>query len=189
MDRQQFMEFFRDDETLNTLSVEDRVEVFSQVLIGSSDFTKELLDKVLGDYGVTNLAVIEDKVDTDNSAPGDAYKLFVNQEHVPFFPNGFTDWHETHFQVVELMTSAILESYELETDDDRSFEHLYFMGLDDMGGRWEEALDITNAFEAKHNNTDWDTHEDGWHEEVESFIMGWCKDKLALKKAESGITK
>jgi len=57
--RSDFMEFFRDDEKLNELTVDDRVEIFSQILVGSSDFTKELLDEVLADYGVLNLEVIE----------------------------------------------------------------------------------------------------------------------------------
>ena len=59
MDRQSFMDFFRDDEKLNTLTVEDRLEIFRYVMVGSSDFTKELLDEVLNDYCVENLEVKE----------------------------------------------------------------------------------------------------------------------------------
>jgi transcriptional regulator with XRE-family HTH domain len=57
--REDFMDFFRDDEKLNQLTVDDRVEVFRTVLIGSSDFTKELLDDILSDYNVSNLEIIE----------------------------------------------------------------------------------------------------------------------------------
>ena len=56
--RGQFMKFFRNDDLLNTLTVDDRIEVFSSILTGNSDFTKELLDKVLSDYEVTNLEVV-----------------------------------------------------------------------------------------------------------------------------------
>lgn len=56
--REQFMKFFRNDDLLNTLTVDDRIEVFSSILAGNSDFTKELLDKVLSDYEVTNLEVV-----------------------------------------------------------------------------------------------------------------------------------
>lgn len=59
MTRDDFMAFFRDDEFLNTLSSDDRIEVFAQILLGSSDFTKELLDDVLSDYGVAHLEVID----------------------------------------------------------------------------------------------------------------------------------
>lgn len=59
MTRDDFMNFFRDDEKLNTLSVCDRIEVFSTILLGSSDFTKELLDEILSDYGVSHLEIIE----------------------------------------------------------------------------------------------------------------------------------
>ena len=59
MTRDEFMAFFRDNECLNTLSAADRVEVFSQILLGSSDFTKELLDDILSDYNVGHLEVID----------------------------------------------------------------------------------------------------------------------------------
>ncbi|MCL6461443.1 hypothetical protein SAMN05444372_11198 [Flavobacterium micromati] len=57
--REDFMKFFRDDEKLNELTVDDRVEIFRTILVGSSDLTKELLNEVLGDYCVDNLEVIE----------------------------------------------------------------------------------------------------------------------------------
>jgi hypothetical protein len=57
--RDDFMEFFRDNEKINTLSVNDRIEVFSTILVGSSDFNKNLLDEIFSDYCVTHLKVIE----------------------------------------------------------------------------------------------------------------------------------
>ena len=53
------MSFFRDDESLNLLTVDDRIEVFRTILAGSSDLTKELLDDVLSDYSVFNLEITE----------------------------------------------------------------------------------------------------------------------------------
>jgi hypothetical protein len=58
---QQFMSFFRDTETLNQLSTDDRLEIFSTILPGSSDFTKELFDEILSDYCVAQLEVFETK--------------------------------------------------------------------------------------------------------------------------------
>ncbi len=58
INRDEFMQFFRDDEKLNELSVDDRIEVFSTVLVGSSDLTKELLDEILSNYNVSNLEII-----------------------------------------------------------------------------------------------------------------------------------
>lgn len=43
--REDFIKFFRDDEKLNELKVNDRVEIFRTILVGSSDITKELLDE------------------------------------------------------------------------------------------------------------------------------------------------
>lgn len=59
IDRAQFMQFFRDDEKLNELSVDDRLEIFRTVLVGSSDLTKDLINQVLLDYSVTDVEVIE----------------------------------------------------------------------------------------------------------------------------------
>ena len=57
--RENFMDFFRDDEKLNELTVDDRIEVFQTILLGSSDFTKELLDGILSDYCVDDLVITE----------------------------------------------------------------------------------------------------------------------------------
>lgn len=57
--RNDFMDFFRSDEKLNELSVDDRIEVFSTILIGSSDFKKKLFDEIFSDYGITHLDIIE----------------------------------------------------------------------------------------------------------------------------------
>lgn len=53
------MNFFRDTEKLNELTPDDRVEIFRTILLGSSDLTMDLLNKILGDYSVDNLEVIE----------------------------------------------------------------------------------------------------------------------------------
>jgi hypothetical protein len=59
--REDFMTFFRDDNKLNELSVEDRKEIFRYILLGSSDFSKQLLDEILSDYCVENLEILEIK--------------------------------------------------------------------------------------------------------------------------------
>ena len=61
MNRDDFMNFFRNDEKLNSLSADDRLEIFIQVLTGSSDITEELLNELLSDYGVSDLKVIKTK--------------------------------------------------------------------------------------------------------------------------------
>lgn len=57
--REDFMKFFRNDEKLNELTIDDRIEIFRTILAGSSDLTKELLDEILEDYSVLNLEIIE----------------------------------------------------------------------------------------------------------------------------------
>ncbi len=53
------MAFFRDEESLNKLSVDDRIEIFSTILLGSSDFNKKLFDDIFIDYGINHLEIIE----------------------------------------------------------------------------------------------------------------------------------
>lgn len=57
--RDDFMHFFRDNQMLNELSTDDRLEIFKTVLVGNSDITKKLLDEVLSDYCVTKLEIKE----------------------------------------------------------------------------------------------------------------------------------
>lgn len=57
MTKDDFMDFFRDDEKLNTLSNDDRVEVFRTILAGSSDITVELLRDILCDYNVDDISI------------------------------------------------------------------------------------------------------------------------------------
>ena len=61
MDRNQFMNFFRDNDKLNLLSADDRVEIFKTILLGSSDITEQLLDELIIDYCIENIEVIERK--------------------------------------------------------------------------------------------------------------------------------
>lgn len=56
--RDVFMQIFR-SELLNTLSVDDRHEVFSQIMLGSSDITAELLTDLILDYSVDDIAIIK----------------------------------------------------------------------------------------------------------------------------------
>jgi len=56
--RDVFMQIYRSG-LLNTLSVDDRHEVFSGIMLGNSDFTAELLNDVLSNYDVNNLEVRE----------------------------------------------------------------------------------------------------------------------------------
>jgi hypothetical protein len=56
--RVQVLDFLLDDESRATLTPDDRVVIFSNILLGSSDLTKELLDQLIADYSA-NLVVVE----------------------------------------------------------------------------------------------------------------------------------
>jgi metal-responsive CopG/Arc/MetJ family transcriptional regulator len=55
--REQFMEYFRSDDFNNQVDSDDCIEVFATVMKGSSDFTVELLEEILSDYGVEHIEV------------------------------------------------------------------------------------------------------------------------------------
>ncbi|WP_220628140.1 hypothetical protein [Confluentibacter sediminis] len=57
INREDVMFFFRDEEKLNTLSSDDRIEIFLQILQGSSDITTELLNELIADYNVRDLKI------------------------------------------------------------------------------------------------------------------------------------
>lgn len=57
MTRSDFMSFFRDDDKLNQLTVDDRIEVFKSILVGSSDITVELLNELLSDYNISDITI------------------------------------------------------------------------------------------------------------------------------------
>jgi hypothetical protein len=62
--REEFMAFFRDDEKLIELTVDDRLEIFNTILVGSSDVTVKLFNELLGDYNVADLSILQSEVDS-----------------------------------------------------------------------------------------------------------------------------
>jgi hypothetical protein len=59
LSREDFMHFFRDTEKLDELTPDDRIEIFRTILLGSSDFSIELINEILVDYAVDHLEVLE----------------------------------------------------------------------------------------------------------------------------------
>ena len=50
MTRNDFLDFFGNDEQLNQLSADDRIELFLSIMKDGDDITKELLNEVISDY-------------------------------------------------------------------------------------------------------------------------------------------
>ena len=62
MDRQSFMDFFRDEFFHDKVSDDDCIEIFLTVLKGSSDITKELLESLCKDYGLNLRNLLDNEV-------------------------------------------------------------------------------------------------------------------------------
>lgn len=83
------------------------------------------------------------------------------------FPNGFTSWHETHFEIVEAIT-VIMLGY---SDN----QHNIVSQKQKDGGRsalYELAKELTDEFEKLHIGEKWE--ELDWYDTIEAFI----KEKL-----------
>ncbi|EYD17661.1 hypothetical protein [Acinetobacter baumannii] len=59
MDREHIMDFFRNDEKLEQLTPDDRIEIFLNVLLGSSDIDVKLLNELLNNYDISNIVISE----------------------------------------------------------------------------------------------------------------------------------
>lgn len=59
LERTDFMSWYRSESMTDLLTPSDRGEIFSSVLLGGSDISKELLDGLLMDYEVSHLVVTE----------------------------------------------------------------------------------------------------------------------------------
>ena len=90
-----FMFFFRDDEKLNTLSADDRLEIFVEVLTGSSDLTKEILDEVLSNYNggseEQEIEVFDHKDTSKKFHPKELEKKYSNLRK-PNNPDSLSDY-------------------------------------------------------------------------------------------------
>lgn len=81
------------------------------------------------------------------------------------FPNGFTSWAETHYEIVQAITLIWTqdEPYGIVAERHEA------QGL---GGLYELAKELTDEFEQEHKDTDWNYL--GYFETLES----WLNEKL-----------
>jgi len=79
------------------------------------------------------------------------------------FPNGFTSWQETHYEVVSFLTLA------LEREHDPFYDMLgELVSNKGSGYLYELAEGLTDKFEADNADRSWDGE---FFEELESFMM------------------
>ena len=79
------------------------------------------------------------------------------------FPNGFTSWQETHYEVVSFLTLA------LDREDDPFYEMFgSIMENKGVGYFYELAESLADKFEAGNEGRHWDGE---FFEELESFMI------------------
>lgn len=77
------------------------------------------------------------------------------------FPNGFSSWAETHFDIV----SFIEEILNTDNRDNTIYKRLESQG---KGGLYELAEEWTDEFEKLHTGTEWDG---GYIDTLEDFCI------------------
>jgi hypothetical protein len=80
-----------------------------------------------------------------------------------------TDYLETYFEVVA----------EMERRSDALYER-----LDGTGEKWELAKVMTDEFETRYANTDWDNDPIGWLETLENFLDD-CLKEFPINKTQN----
>lgn len=80
-------------------------------------------------------------------------------------PNGFTSWHETHFEVVQAMTLILFRDEPSSLVNERH-------DAQGHGGLYELAQELTNEFEREFAGHEWDG-------EFFDTIEDWLAEKLA----------
>lgn len=68
-----------------------------------------------------------------------------------FFPNGFENWYETFYEVVDSITVALLGVTEYDEN-----KVIKIQCTKDRGGLYELAKELTDGFEALYKGREWD---------------------------------
>ncbi len=105
MNRNDFMQFFRNNESLNTLSDIDRKEIFETILLCQSDFTADFINSIFKDYSAQLVAYNYEPI---------TLKILFGQEAVLNYYNGILlevdEQHHTYtynFNTVEEKSAFI----------------------------------------------------------------------------------
>ena len=86
------------------------------------------------------------------------------KEKAKYFPNGFTSWMETHYEVVQAITLKL--SDEDMEEDSALYERLEEEGT---GGMYELSEALTDAFEKEYKGAIWGADFD-YYETIEHFL-------------------
>lgn len=76
-----------------------------------------------------------------------------------YFPNGFSSWAETHHEVVSEITQVMLGELPAKLEEIQLSQG--------TGGIWEFCITLTDDFEWKNKDREWDGE---FYDEIEEFI-------------------
>lgn len=111
---------------------------------------------IIDNGGQSTVEVVEDKNGFSILWSNAEEIISEDNNSTPKFPNGFDDWHETHYQIV----SIIVQEEKREASQ--------VLNNASTGELWELAKDWTDQFEKEYQGRDW---ADGdYFDTIEEFI-------------------
>lgn len=122
MNRNDFMQFFRNNESLYTLSDIDRKEIFETILLGQSDFTADFINSIFKDYSAQLVAYNYEPI---------TLKILFGQEAVLNYYNGI---------LLEVDEQHHTYTYNFNTVEEKS---AFIAGLEAVFG-WNDYLILNN---------------------------------------------
>lgn len=88
----------------------------------------------------------------------------VQDEQEDKFPNGLSNWIETHHEIVK----EVERIRNLDEDE----QPLIILNLDGIGGAWALAENLTDKFEQEHKGVEWDGE---WFNAIDEFLTNEFK--------------
>ncbi len=89
------------------------------------------------------------------------------------FPNGFTSWMETHYEVASFITLQIEKYNSSEADHNIIYKRQLEQG---HGGLYELSEEWTDEFELKFKGEEWGIERE-YFDEIESFLDNKLKQQ------------
>lgn len=95
-----------------------------------------------------------------------------------YFPNGFTSWYETFYEIVEAITYHMMQDSVPQVLTDIQDKH-------GQGGFYEYAFKLTNEFEELFKGTEWGIDErSNYYDTIENFLISKWNGNKQVKSLE-----
>lgn len=108
---------------------------------------------------------LQSKIDNDGISPdeSDVFTEKIEVKKARIFPNGFSSWIETFYEMTEAITCEMVKDNPTGTANERHEAQGH-------GGLYELAEELTDKFELKYKDVEWGTVELEWWDAIDEFV-------------------